>query len=344
MIRQRENLRGLVVGCGSIGERHLHNLLRLGTSNIVICDQDKSKADLLAQKYHVQKFYDLDSALSMEPNFTFICTYPKSHLEIAKKCLIANSHLFIEKPLASEPKGVEMMLKKADSKKLRVAIGYNMRFNKGLIILKNYLKNLSGSKPLFIFSEWGNNIKNWRPGLDYKNHYVLKKGGGVILDASHEYDYVRWLLDDEVKSVYCETNKITKIKTKTESIAAITLTFKGGAIANLILDYVRPQYERRCHIISEEGDLKWEYTPKPQSWKKYNSKAISKISVNLKRKKMSKKITLLVNEMYHNETQSFLESIICNKKPVVDGWEGLKTLKIGYAALESATKNKIIYL
>ena len=220
MIRQKENLRGLVVGCGSIGERHLHNLLRLGVSNIVICDQDKTKADLLAQKYRVQKFYDLDSALSMEPNFTFICTYPKSHLEIAKKCLTTNSHLFIEKPLASEPKGVETMLKQADSKKLRVAVGYNMRLHTSLITLKKYLRSL---KPLTIFSEFGNNIKYWRPGLSYKNHYVLKMGGGIILDASHEYDYVRWLINDDVNSVYCTTKKIDNIKTETESIASISL-------------------------------------------------------------------------------------------------------------------------
>lgn len=342
MTRQTKNLRGLVVGCGSIGERHLHNLQRLGISNIAICDQDKIKADLLAQKYRVQKFYDLNSALSMEPNFVFICTYPKSHLEIAKKCLTSNSHLFIEKPLASEPKGVETMLKQADSKKLRVAVGYNMRLHPSLIVLKKYLRSL---KPLSIFSEFGNNIKYWRPGLSYKNHYVLKKGGGIILDASHEYDYVRWLINDDVNSVYCTTKKIDNIKTETESIASISLHFKNGTIANLVLDYVRPKYERHCKIIGQNGAIYWEYTPKPQSWKKYDSKSTAKISLSLLNgKKLDKSFTLETNEMYRNEARSFLESIACNKKPIVDGWEALKTLRIGHAALESAKKDKIIYL
>ena len=61
-------------------------------------------------------------------------------------------------------------------------------------------------------------------------------------------------------------------------------------------------------------------------------------------KKLDKSFTLETNEMYRNEARIFLESITCNKKPVVDGWEALKTLRIGYAALESAKKNKIIYL
>jgi len=345
MKKQTETLKGLIIGCGSIGERHLYNLQRLGITNITVCDQDKTKANQLAQKYKVQKSYELDSALSFEPDFTFICTYPKSHLTIANKCLSANSHLFIEKPLSSEVSGVEKMLKRAESKKLQVAVGYNMRFHKGLIILKEHVKSSTILKPLTISAEWGNNIKHWRPGLSYTNHYVLKKGGGIILDASHEYDYVRWLLDDEIKSVYCKTRKITNIKTETESIAVITMTFKRGTIANIILDYVRPQYERRCHIIGEKGDLKWEYTPKPQSWKKYNSQANVTVSLNLLNgKKSTKNFVLQTNEMYIDEAKNFIDSIIHDKKPVVDGWDGLKTLKVGHAALDSVKSNKPVLL
>ncbi len=345
MKKQTENLKGLIIGCGSIGERHLYNLQRLGITNIIVCDQDKTKANQLAQKYKVRKFYELDSALSSEPDFTFICTYPTSHLTIANKCLNANSHLFIEKPLASELNGVEKMLKRADSKKLHVAVGYNMRFHKGLIILKEYVKRSTISKPLTISAEWGNNIKHWRPGLNYTNHYVLKKGGGIILDASHEYDYVRWLLDDEIKSVYCKTQKITNVKTETESIAAITMTFKKGTIANFILDYVRPKYTRTCHIIGEKGDLRWEYTPQNQSWKKYDSKANATVTLNLLNgKKLTKNFVVKTNEMYVDEAKRFIDSIIHNRRPVVDGWDGLKTLKVGHAALESAKSNKPVML
>jgi predicted dehydrogenase len=345
MKQQKKNLRGLIIGCGSIGERHLYNLKRLGITNIMLCDQDKEKANQLAQKYHVQKSYEVDSALSTEPHFTFICTYPKSHLVIANECLDANSHIFIEKPIASDVAGVEKMLKRAESKKLQVAVGYNMRFHKGLMILKEYIRRSTISKPLMIFAEWGNNIKQWRLGLNYTNHYVLKKGGGIILDASHEYDYIRWLLDDEVKSIYCKTRRVTDIKTETESITTMTITFRKGTIANLILDYVRPQYERRCHIIGEKGDLRWEFAPKPQSWKKYDSQANVAISLNLLNgKKSAKNFTIKTNEMYVDEARNFIDSIICNKKPLVNGWEGLKTLQIGCAALASAKSNKPILL
>ena len=346
MKKSTANMKGLIIGCGSIGKRHLHNLKKIGIKNIAICDTDKKKVNELARKYKTQKFFDLDSALSFEPNFSFICTYPNSHLKLANTCIDINSHLFIEKPISSGLDGVEKMLKRANSKKLQVAVGYNMRFDRGLCFLKKKLLKSEISVPLYISSEWGHNIKLWRPGTNYKNHYVLKKGSGIILDDSHEYDYIRWLLDDNVKSVYCQNRKISSIKTQTESAAAIILKFKQGTIVSLAIDYVRPNYERKCHIIGEKGDLKWEYIPKGKGWKNYGLQANSSVTTSFVDNKSAIRNNFVVklNDMYVYEIQNFLQSITQNKKPLVDGWEGLKTLRIGMAALESGKKDKVIKL
>ena len=340
------NMKGLIIGCGSIGERHLHNLKKIGIREIAIYDKDKKRVNELSIKYKVQKFHNLDSALSIKPDFSLICTYPNSHLEIANTCVDANSHIFIEKPISSNLIGVERMLKKARSKKLQVAVGYNLRFEKGLSLIKKKLQSSIISTPLTIFGEWGHNIKLWKPGTDYRNHYVLKKGSGIILDDSHEYDYFRWLLGDDVKSVYCQTKKISSIRTETESIATIILKFRKGTIASLVIDYIRPNYERRCHIIGEKGDLKWEYIPIGSGWRNYDTKAHSKVTTNFVQHKsiMHNNFIVKSNDMYILEVQNFVHSIITNKKPMVDGWEGLKTMKIGIAALQSAKKNKAIRL
>jgi len=338
------NMKGLIIGCGSIGTRHLHNLKKIGIRDIAICDEDKKKVDDLAKKYNTKKFYDLNSALTFEPNFSIVSTYPSSHTKLASHCIAANSHVFIEKPISSDLIGVKDMLKKADTKKLKVAVGYNLRYDPGLKFVKTKLKNLEISSPLSILSEWGHNIALWKPGTNFKNHYILKKGSGIILDDSHEYDYVRWLLDDDVKSVYCQTRQMRSIKTQTESLAIMTLKFKKGVIANFVMDYIRPNYERRCHIIGEKGDMKWEYVPQYGSWKDYSAKASSTVTTSLLDNKGTRRNNFVVksNNMYLNEIQDFIHSIIQDKKPHVDGWEGLKTLKIGVTALLSAKTNKII--
>ena len=339
------NLKGLIIGCGSIGTRHLHNLKSLGFSNIAIYDENKQRTNELSKKYGVTKFDSLDSALNVfKPCFSIICTYPSSHVKIASSCIDYNSHIFIEKPLSTNLNGVETMLKKADKKKLKVAVGYNLRFDSGLNLLKKNLKNSSNSVPLSILSQWGHNIKLWKPGTNFKNHYILQKGNGIILDDSHEYDYVRWLLDDEVESVYCQTRKSKIIKTQTESIASIILKFKKGTIATFVIDYMRPCYERKCHIIGENGDLKWEYVPKNGIKKQYGIKANSSVITRFSnhKKSITKKFDLELNNMYVLEMKNFVNSIINNKKPLVDGWEGVKTLKIGLAALSSSKTGKVV--
>jgi predicted dehydrogenase len=142
------DLKGLVIGCGSIGERHIHNLRRIGLRHITICDTDAQKVDNLSLKYGTKKFYDLNSALNDEPDFSFVCTYPSSHLEIANKCISSKSHLFVEKPISSEINGVRKMLAKAQSSGLKVAVGYNIRFDPGLKLIKKKLENDSVSRPL----------------------------------------------------------------------------------------------------------------------------------------------------------------------------------------------------
>lgn len=346
MNKQSIKLKGLVIGGGSIGARHLNNLKILGFNDISICDTDRKKANELSKKYNVKKFYDLESALLENFDFSIICTYPQSHVDISKICIKNNSHIFIEKPISSNLQNVKSMLKKADLKKLKVAVGYNTRFDKGLIYLKNELMKSTMSTPISISSQWGQHIKFWRPGDNYKNHYILKKGSGIILDASHEYDYVRWLLNDDVVSVYCLTTTSSTIKTQTESIATIIIKFKRGTIYNLVIDYLRPHYERKCQIIGEKGELKWEYVIKKAGWKNYDVRANSKVTINFinPQKTISKNFSVKLNDMYINEMQDFIQSILENKKPLVDGWDGFKTLKISIAALESAKKNKIIHL
>ncbi len=336
------NLKGLVIGCGSIGERHLYNLKKMGFTNIAIVDSNKSKIQDITKRYHVKGFDDLDSAFSFEPDFSLVCTFPKSHLSLAEKCLQNDSHIFIEKPISVNSSELKKFLNKADKNNKKIATGYNLRFEPGLMFLQKKLAKIK-SKPLSIFCEWGHHIKFWHPTKNFQNHYVLKKDGGIILDDSHEYDYVRWLLNDKIKSVFAQTTKASSFKTDSESLASIMLKFSSGTIATIIIDYMRSKYTRNCNLIFENMDLNWNYVPQARKSSKYNQKAKSQISIHhLNKKHQNFNFTYNPNDMYKNELENFLLSIQKDISPKVNGWEGLETLKIGNAIKKSALTNKII--
>lgn len=344
MIRKK-NLKGLVIGCGSIGERHIYNLKKQEIKEVGIFDISKKKTLQLSKKYNVIPYNNIDNAFLSKPDFCFICTYPKSHLTLLSKCIENNIHVFVEKPISINSKGVVTLLKKADRKKLKISVGYNTRFDIGMQNVKKKLSQNIIDNPLSVMSYFGNNIRFWRNDNSFKHHYILKPGGGIILDDSHEYDFVRWLLDDEVKSVYSQTQKMKSIDTKTESVAAIILKFKKGTVASLVLDYVRPNYERKFQIIGDGGDITWNFKPLPSKKSLFSSHVNVSVTSTLIGKK-SKMINFKpkINDMYEKEIGDFLNAIVYDKQPLVNGWEGLKTLIIGEAALKSAKNNCVIHL
>ena len=341
MKQKYEKLRGLVIGCGSIGERHIHNLKKIGIKELGIFDINQKRLTELKNKYSVNSFLDIKSALEYNPDFSIICTYPESHHEFAKKCINAKSHVFIEKPISTKLKEIEKVLDNAKTKKLKVAVGYNLRFDKGLRSLKEKISNKEIGNVLFISAYFGHHIKFWGNRKKINEHYILQKGNGIILDGSHEYDYIRWLVNEKVVSVFCQTKKLENIKTETESLASIFLKFKNGIIANVNIDYVRPNYERGCNIIGDQGKLEWKYEMLKHTKIKYVQKVETKLKkemiFNQLHKTFSEKV--LVNNMYIEEMKNFLDSLQSNKQPETNG---LETLKIGLAALKSAKNGKVI--
>lgn len=338
-----KKLKALVIGAGSIGQRHIHNLQKIGINKIGVFDLNTKKLSTLINQQSIQLYNKLEESFSFDPHFAIICTWPDSHTYLAKKCIQNNCHIFIEKPISSSTIGVEKILKTAASKKLTISVGYNTRFEKGLNIVKKELRQGKIGIPMLVNSQWGNNLQNWAHPMRNKNHHVLQSEGGVILEnGSHEIDYIQWLLDDKVTSVYCQTSRVSKAKTP--SSASLILKFAKGTIATLMFDYIRPRYERSCHIIGNEGDIRWSFfrgTPLDN----YKTKASSYVKLEtLKKKSFQKKFSFLMNDMYIQEMRDFITSLENNTKPKVDGWSGFETLKIGLAATKSAEKNKPVSL
>src|SRR5688572_28087118 len=90
----------LVVGCGSIGRRHAHNLRTLGVGGIHLFDRDLTLTRSVAQAVEAAAYVALDQALAASPDAVLICTPPRSHLEVAEQVIQAGLPVFIEKPLA----------------------------------------------------------------------------------------------------------------------------------------------------------------------------------------------------------------------------------------------------
>ena len=131
-------LKILVIGAGSIGQRHISNLVKIiPRKSINVYDTEKSKMDFVSKKFKISSL----SRLTFDNyDCLLVCTPTSTHVQLAIDGLKHGCHIFIEKPLSSNTKGVASLKKLAKKKNLLVFIGYNFRFNSGLNNIKKILE------------------------------------------------------------------------------------------------------------------------------------------------------------------------------------------------------------
>lgn len=314
----------LVLGCGSIGERHIKNLLSLG-QEVYCYDKVLKRMEDMVNKYQIS-VYDFKSQ-HLPIDAFIICTPPNYHIPFAKEAIEHNSHIFVEKPMSHTLDGVDEVIESARAKNLVLQVGYQFRFHPGLRLVKELLDEGRIGKLLSIRAEFGQYLPDWHPQEDYRNLYTCyeKQGGGIILDSSHEIDYVRWLANSEVKQVNCFAGKLSNLEVDVEDTAEINLEFENGVIGNIHLDMINRNYTRKCELVGELGTIAWDYRTKI-------------VAIYPKNEFHEAGNT----DPYLEEMKHFLSCIEGKEKPIVDGYTGKRVLEIALAAKQSAKEGRII--
>ncbi len=251
----------LVVGAGSIGRRHLRNLRALGIAKLAACDPDTARLSSLTPELPVATFPDMGAALAeLRPEIVFVCSPPVCHVPQARQAVRAGAHVFVEKPLSHDLEGVEELMVEAEKHGRVVQVGYNLRFHSGVEMLKRLVSEGRIGRILWARAEFGQYLPDWRPGVDYRSTYSARRdmGGGIVLDASHELDYILWLMGTPER-VVCLAGTTSDLEVDVEDCATILLQFPDGALADVHADFVQRGYTRTCKLVGEKGTVTWDY-------------------------------------------------------------------------------------
>ncbi len=331
-------MKALIVGLGSIGRRHLANLRLIEPKTQIIIWRQHSapqQSDDICGKAN-EIVYDLKAALETKPDVAFITNPASFHVETALSLAKQNIHLFIEKPLSNTLDKVDELLDLCSEYSLVVMVGYNFRFNKSLHVMRQTLLEGRIGRPLSIRAEVGQYLPEWRPNIDYRKSVSARRdlGGGVVLELSHELDYVRWLMG-EVKSIRGYVGRLSDFEIDVEDTAEILLHFQSGVIGNIHMNMCQRNAMRNCRIIGTLGTLMWDglsnrvqiYLPEVGKWADiYASEAVDQ------------------NEMYVSEIRHFLECVKTNSTPMVSGLEGRRVLEMALAVKESSSQQELVEL
>ena len=292
----------LICGLGSIGKRHANNLLFLKKKDLIFFrERNLVLKDKILEKK--KTFTSLKKSLNEKPEIAFICNTTSKHIDTAIECAKKGCHLFIEKPLSNNLRNLKKLEAIIKKKKIKVMIGYNMRFHPLMIKIKKLLKKNYLGNIYNVQSEWSEYLPDWHPWENYKNTYAAnrKMGGGCSLTLSHELDSMYWLFG---KIEYVKNFKIYKyLKGDVDTASDFLIKFNSGAVGYSHIDFLGKPHIRKLYIAGTKKKIFFDYY---KNQMQVISRSGAKKVINVKFKK---------NDMYMREIKYFLNCIKKNISP-----------------------------
>ncbi len=324
-----------VLGYGSIGKRHVHNLLLIPNIEIIICTKQKKFNDQFPKNVLIVN--SISDCLKEKPHIGIIANETIFHIPTAIKLAKTGMDIFIEKPLSNSLNGTKELLYLINKKKLITQMGCHMRFHKCIKKIKELTSKKQIGKTLSIKIECGSFLPDWHPNENYSKNYAARDdlGGGVVLTCIHEIDYLYWIFGN-VSEVFSMAGKFSDLKISTNDLSATIMNFNDDTLAELHLDYFQKSHFRSCKIIGTKGIIYWD-----------SDTNIVKFFDNNKKKwvEMLKWSNYERNLMYEEELSHFL-SCVKKRKLTINPiqTDGLATLNIALAIIKSSKLKKMVKL
>lgn len=247
----------LVCGAGSIGKRHIANLLQLG-ARVSVWRSQTHLLKSIRDEFDVDIYEDLDEAIK-KTDGVIVATATDTHIPIAIKVLHAGKGLFIEKPLSHNWNGIEELQRLAFEK--IVEVGCQFRVHQNLIVLSKLLKQTGTDKILTYRFAMGHRLDAWRKEKDYREGYSsdAARGGGALFDLIHQIDLALWFFGP-VTEVSAVLSKRSALFISGDDVSNLLLTHSNGLTGHIQLDMASPVYRCETEIMTLDAILNWSYT------------------------------------------------------------------------------------
>jgi predicted dehydrogenase len=331
----------LIAGLGSIGRRHLRNLVALGERDVVLYRTHRSTLmDDELTGFPVET--ELESALSHKPDAVIISNPTALHLDVAIPAARAGCHLLLEKPISHNMERVGELDQAVNQSGSQVLVGFQFRFHPGLEKAAELIKQGIVGRPISVRAVYGEYLPGMHPWEDYRKSYSARQelGGGVILTLCHPFDYLRWILGD-VASLWAYSDQKNDFDIQVEDTAEIGLHFLSGVVGSVNLNFNQRPRSQFLEIVGVEGTLRWDNeTGAVTIFQAKESDSLDVIPVQWE--KYTVPVGFNRNDMFLDEMAHFLDVVKGEAEPVCTLDDGRKALKLALAAHESNRNEQMI--
>ncbi|MHC8605715.1 Gfo/Idh/MocA family protein [Arenicellales bacterium IMCC58067] len=252
----------MVVGTGSIGNRHLRNLLELGHRDLIAVSEFSKRASLEIDGLSIPVHHNLKSLLEHNKSIksVFLCNPSSMHYSYLLLCVYHGKHVYLEKPVASSISEITEVESLIRSNPVTIAVGNQFRFDPQLIEIKERIAHNAIGEIHSTHAIQGEHIEDYHPGENFRLGYASRKelGGGVLLTQIHQIDYLNWLLGP-FKSVLATYSKPHLLNLDVEENVSYLLCGPKGETVYGHVDYLRRPKIASLVLSGTLGTIEWSY-------------------------------------------------------------------------------------
>lgn len=311
-----------IAGCGHWGKNLVRNFHELNAL-YAICDVDEEKLRLFKEKYSdVITFNDLDTLLSdSKIDAVVISTPAETHYAFAKKILLSNRDVFVEKPIALTYKEGEELVSLAKEKKRILMVGHILEYHPAIIKLKEIIDKGEIGKINYIYSN-RLNLGKFRTEENILWSF-----------APHDISVILNLLGEMPESIFAHGGNY--LNPNITDVTVTTMNFPSGVKAHIFVSWLHPYKEQKLIVVGDKQMVVFDDVEPKNKLYAYSHKIDWIDRLPVPRPEEAQLIEIEKKEPLKSECEHFIDCLISRKTPKTDGANGLRVLEI----LETSQKS-----
>jgi predicted dehydrogenase len=249
--------RVLIVGAGSIGERHLRCFQKTGRCEVSVVEINATLRQTISERYNVRGHTDLDEGLAEPPTVAVVASPAHTHVPIATKLANRGIHLLIEKPLSTSLDGIDRLRTTIRERNIIAAVAYVYRCHPSLAAMRRAIADGRFGRPVELVAVCGQHFPTYRPAyrsIYYTDHAT---GGGAIQDAlTHVVNAGEWLVGPIARLVADAAHQVLDGVAVEDTVHL--LARHGDVLASYSLNQHQAPNETTIAVVCERGTARWE--------------------------------------------------------------------------------------
>jgi predicted dehydrogenase len=323
----------LVVGGGSIGERHARCFLKSGECDVSLCEMDAAKRDRLAAAYALKSTVaDFDKVPLGGFHTVVVATPAPFHIPQSLAAARAGCHVLCEKPLSDKFDGIRELIDTLQAQNRVGATAFTMRSVTPIRRLKEMIEAGRIGAPRFAVANVAQHFPSIRP--EYQRIYFAKKamGGGTLFDmCPHTINMFEWFLGPE-REISCMLDRLALEGIETDDTTILNLRYRTGALGQIHCTMFARNYRYDITVHGTEGTLVYDYTTTGVSLHTNGVPTAPPASVE--------KFPAERDDLYVEQARHFLAATRGEKPVACTLEEGWQTLRAVFAAQRSAESGR----